>query len=232
MFQSANCGCAHRHHPAFFNQRTVDLCGGLARDGEGLAVHLVFFNLFGPHRLKCSQTHMQCNLRNFDSSLADLRQHLRSEMKAGGGCGNATRIRGIDGLVSLPVFRLVWTGDVWRQRNMAMALHQGKKVRYRLEAQRTLAIFSTASDFRFKSRAKMDLLSHHDFSAGAHQGLPLPLPEPSDKQDFHLTAEELACGRVSGAERLGAQSHPSSKQTGRKDTAIVQDRSEEHTSEL
>src|SRR5260370_17640220 len=57
---------------------------------------------------------------------------------------------GVDGLIAISIRGFVFTGDVWRQGHVSQLLYGHEEILDRAETKRSLAEFSTRSDFCLK----------------------------------------------------------------------------------
>src|SRR5689334_14408301 len=73
---------AHGNNPAIALQRAVDLLHRLRRNSKGFTMHFVLFNFLYPHWLKCAQAHVQSDLRNFNSALANVGENFRGKVQS------------------------------------------------------------------------------------------------------------------------------------------------------
>jgi hypothetical protein len=103
------------------HSRTLDCGYGLLEDLIRLGVYLVIFQTLGANRLKGAKSHIESDLRDFDSAIPQQAQNPGREMQAGGGRRNRASLPSKHGLVALTVGRLVFTLDVGRQRYVAEA---------------------------------------------------------------------------------------------------------------
>src|SRR5947209_7705955 len=115
-------------------------------------MQLVLLHFFGVHGLKGPQTHVQSDLSDLNSALADGIEDFRSKVQASSGGGDAAaHLRpGINGLVALTVFWTVLASDVRRERHVAEFLDGGKKVRYWLKTEGALTEVAARGDFRLQ----------------------------------------------------------------------------------
>ena len=123
-FEAAHAGGAHSNHPPV----------ALAAGGNGLhqrlthlhpfAVQLQLAEVFGFHRPKRAQPHMQGDTGPLDAFLCQGRQQLLTEVKPSGGSSHRPGLGGKTGLVAVVIGFLVLV-DVGRQRHHAVAQQQG-----------------------------------------------------------------------------------------------------------
>ncbi len=113
-------------------------------------MQFVIFHPFLAHRLKCSQPHVQRDFRGFNAARFDASQNFRREVQTCGRRGHRTLFAGVDGLVALAVRRLVLAVDVWRQRDVANALDDGKEIRHGKKANAALSEAAAGDHFRLQ----------------------------------------------------------------------------------
>ncbi len=95
--------------------------GGRGRraDVEPLAVHPVFGQVAGAHRLERAGADVQRDRRQFDAAGAQAVEQLAREVQAGGRRRDGAAARRVHGLVALRVLGGVGVRDVRRQRHVA-----------------------------------------------------------------------------------------------------------------
>src|SRR5947209_5924924 len=115
-------------------------------------MQLVLLHFLGVHGLKGPQTHVQSDLSDLNSALADGSEDFRSKVQASSGGGDAAAhlLPGINGLVALTVFWTVLASNVRRERHVAEFLDTGKEIRHRVKAEGALTEVATGGDFRLQ----------------------------------------------------------------------------------
>ena len=99
-----------------------------------------------PDWLEGAQPDMEGQVGDENASGADSLQDGRGEVQPGSGCGDGTALPGKDGLVALPIERLVRAANVWGQGNMPQNFKPGKEILHRREAKEAFAELSYGCD--------------------------------------------------------------------------------------
>src|SRR5579864_376523 len=224
VFQRTHGCCPNRHYPSLLIQRTINLFYRFSRNAVRLAMQLMFFHLLHAHRLKSPQPDVQRDLGSLDPALLQARKNLRREMKSGRGCSNRSSLAGVHRLISLPVARSIFPGNIWRQWNMPKPLQLSPEIRHRLEADAALAKAPTANDFRDKVPIlpKKQPFPNSDFSPRTHQALPFIPRDLLGQQHLDTAFQEVAGCRIVRTERLSPRSASPPVESGRQHARVIE----------
>ena len=107
MFEGADAGGAYANDaPALLERPIQSDCGGLG-NLIPFGFHLMFFHSVHPHRLKCPQAHVECDLASFNPALTQRLENSFREVKACRGGSYCATDFGVDRLVGLAILRFV-----------------------------------------------------------------------------------------------------------------------------
>src|ERR1700726_1081162 len=151
-FQTTHCGRAHRQDGPPGTFRATDALRRLRRNLVRFAVHHMRFHCFRPNGLKSSQSNVQRELANFNSTLSNLFEDFRGEMQSRSGCGDRARLPGENRLVAFAVGNFVDAINVRRKWNMTqpanLVIHCSTLARRKTQG--TLALIAMGDYFDFK----------------------------------------------------------------------------------
>ncbi len=111
-----------------------------------LAVHAVLRQVLGRHRLEGPRAHVQSHVGAAHPARVERGERRLVEMQAGGGRGHRTRRARVDGLVAHRVVGVPGTGDVGRQRHVAVALEPVDERAGAVEAQQEETVVARFDD--------------------------------------------------------------------------------------
>src|SRR5712692_2756346 len=145
VFERTDNGCPHGQDSPCVAPGALDGRGRGFGDLVGLAMHVMALQFFRVDGLKCSQTHLESDLAEFNSSSSQARHDLRREVQAGGGRGGGTGFPREYGLVALPVGGLVGPVNIRWQGRVTQALDGLADIALRTEAQAAQAVVASAN---------------------------------------------------------------------------------------
>ena len=150
-------------------------------------MHLVVgygFLFYGSER---SEPDVKRHIRNIYSPRSEVVHLLDGEVKPRSRRGGRTRLAGIDGLVSLFIFKLF--GDVRRQRHLADLIKNGKKALLTVKFRNPVAVLHNVEDLsRELSSAEDKSCADLRLFPGAAEDLPDILLFLLKKQEFDEAA--------------------------------------------
>jgi hypothetical protein len=227
VFESADRGGADGYDAAGLAARLTDLRGGFDRNRIGLGVQHVLFDLLDTNWLEGTESDVEGDFRRLDAAVAEAGKNFRSEVEAGGGCGDGSALAGVDGLVAVAIDGGIGAGDVGRERDVADCFHACEEVVHRGETDVALAKLAAGSDLGLEFvvlAEEKKMLADADFAAWTDKAFPIVWigSQPAGQQDFDTAAEEVARGWVLRAERLGLKAGAASKKAGGKYAGVVE----------
>jgi hypothetical protein len=187
---------------------------------------VMLFDRPNPDRLKSSETDVERDFRDFDSSVAQSGEDFRREVQAGGGRGNRASLARVYRLVALPISSPIGARNIRRQRNMAEPFDYAEKVNHGREPDSALPERAPAGHFRLQIArlTEVELLSHSNLAPGTHEALPLiristGLPR---EQDFDSPVQEVSRGGIVRANWVRPRTLAPAIEPGRKDASVVE----------
>jgi hypothetical protein len=226
VFESADRGGAYRYDAAGFAAGLTDLRSGFFRNRIGLGVEGVLFDFLDADWLEGAEAEVESDFCGLDAAIVEAGQNFRSEVEAGGGGGDGSALAGVDGLVAVAIGGGIGAGNIRRKRDVADRFHACEEVVHRGETDVALAKLAAGDDLglEFVVVAEEKMLADSDFAAWTDKAFPIIrfALHLSCEQDFNTAAEEVARGRILGAERLGLKAGAASKEASGKYAGVVE----------